>query len=315
VTRTAVVLLGLVLLAGCSGDSPASPPPSTPSAVTPSGCTRLTAPAVSADGPPAAIVRDVAAGPREFLVGSPGGPVKRIADATGASAPRLGGDRVFFSVGQGSTGQEVRTARLGECSAHLATGTMAEVDPQGRALVVSDAGHSRMLDAAGQPVAEVAGPNGTWTADGHLAVPTAASGLKVYDLSGAAKDVNLPAGSTPIGPLGASQEMVSTPAGFQTIDLRDGKLQPLPLPLNTQRLLGGSPDGIYVALIDGQGIPQIVSVRDRHSMRLPIPGPSLGALWERHSQWVAVQSLYGGAAMRVADGKVVEMGALNVVSW
>ena len=206
-------------------------------------------------------------------------------------------------------------ARPGECSAHFASGTMTEVDPQGRALVVSDAGHSRMLDSAGRPIVEVSDPSGTWTADGHLAVPTAASGLKVYDLSGTAKDVALPAGSTPTGPLGASQEMVSTPAGIQTIDLRDGKLQPLPLPLTTQRLLSGSPDGNYVALIDSQGIPQVVSLLDGHTMRLPTPGPSLGALWERRSQWVAVQSLYGGAAMRVADGKVVEMGPLNVVSW
>jgi hypothetical protein len=192
---------------------------------------------------------------------------------------------------------------------------MTEVDPQGRALVVSDGGHSRILDAAGKPVAEIAGPGGAWTADGHLAVPTAASGLKAYTLSGAANDLTLPPNSTPIGPLGASQEVVSTPAGLQTIDLRDGKLQPLPLPVTPQRLLAGSPDGNYVALIDGQGIPQVVNLRDGQRMRLPTPGPSLGAVWDRHSQWVAVQSLYGGAAFRVADGKVVDMGPLNVVSW
>jgi hypothetical protein len=315
VTRTGGALLGLLLLGGCSLESPASSPSTSPSAVTPSGCIRLAAPAVPPDGPPTAILRDVAGGPREFLIGSPGGTVSRIAEATGSSAPRLGGDRVFFSVGQGTTNQEIRAARPGECSTHFATGTMTEVDPQGRALVVGDAGHARMLDASGRPIVEVAGPSGTWTADGHLAVPTAASGLKVYDLSGAAKDVNLPAGSTPSGPLGVSQEMISTPAGVQAIDLRDGKLQPLPLPLTTQRLLSGSPDGNYVALIDSQGIPEIVSLRDGHSMRLPTPGPSLGALWERRSQWVAVQSLYGGSAMRVADGKVVETGSLNVVSW
>jgi hypothetical protein len=268
-------------------------------------------------------LRDVAAGSREFLIGSPGGAVSKITEATGFSAPRLGGDRVFFSVGQGSrpsdgqgsSGQEIRAARQGECSAHLATGTMTEVDPEGRALVVSDAGHSRILDAAGRPVAEIASPSGSWTADGHLAVPTAASGLKAYDLAGTARDINLPAGSTPSGPLGASQEIVSTPSGIQTVDLRDGKLQPLPQPITAQRLLSGSPDGNWVAFIDAQGVPQIIDLRDGHLMRLPSPGPSLGALWERHSQWVALQSLYGGAVMRVSDGRVVETGPLNAVSW
>jgi hypothetical protein len=314
VTRTAGLLLGLALLSGCTLDSPTSSSAGTPSA-TPSGCSRLTVPPAPADGPPTAILKDVAGGPREFLIGSPGGLVSRIAEATGSSAPRLGGDRVFFSVGQGSTGQEIRTVRPGECSAHLASGTMTEVDPQGRGLVVSDAGHSSILDAAGRPVVEIAGPSGTWTGDGHLAVPTAAAGLKVYDLSGTARDVNLPPGSTPSGPLGASQEMVSTPTGVQAIDLRDSRLQQLALPVTLQRLLSGSPDGNWVALIDAQGIPEIVSLRDGQSMRLPTPGPSLGAIWERHSQWVAVQSLYGGSVMRVADGKVVETGPLNVVSW
>ena len=305
----------MVLLAGCSLGSPAPSADSSPSTPTPSGCTRLTAPAVPADGPPTAILRDVAAGQREFLIGSPGGLLNRMIEVTGGSAPRMGGDRVFFSVGQGSTGQDIRAARLGECSAHFATGTINAVDPQGRALVVSDAGQSRMLDAAGRPIADVAGPSGSWTADGHLAVPTAALGLKAYDLSGVVTDVNLPPGSVPSGPLGASGEMISTPSGVQVIDLRDGRLHPLPVPLTTQRLLSGSPDGNYVALIDGQGIPQVIRLRDGQSMRLPLPGPSLGALWERGSRWVAVQSLYGGAAMRVADGKVVEMGPLNVVSW
>lgn len=318
-TRTAWLLLGLALLGGCSLDAPV-PAPSpgsggTASTSTASGCIRLTAPATPANGAPTAILKDVAAGPREFLIGSPGGSVNRITEATGSSAPRFGGGRVFFSVGQGSAGQEIRTARLGDCSAHFATGTMTEVDPQGRALVVSDGGHSRILDAAGRPVAEVAGPSGTWTADGHLAVPTKSSGLTVYDLTGAARDINLPAGSTPTGPLGPSQEMVSTPAGIQTVDVRDGKLQPLPQPVTVQRLLSGSPDGNYVALIDAQGTPEVVSLRDGHSLRLPTPGPSLGALWESSSQWVAVQSLYGGAVMRVADGKVIETGPLNVISW
>lgn len=320
-TRKAGLLFGLALVASCSLGSPASAPGTSPSptasAGNASGCARLTVPHAPAGGPPPAVLRDLAAGPNEFLIGSPGGSVDRITEATsiGLSVPRLTDGRLFFSVGQGTSAQEIRTARFGECSSHFGTGTMTEVDLQGRALVVGDGGHWRMLDASGRTITEIDGPGGVWTGDGHLVQPARSTDLKVYDLSGTPRNISLPAGSVPSGPLGASQEIVATPTGMRVVDVRDGKLQPFPVSIKAQRLLSGSPDGDYIAFIDADGNPQVVGLRDGRSMRLPAPGPPVGAVWERQSQWVAVQSPLGGAVMRVADGKVVETGGLVVVSW
>ncbi|MEA2647516.1 MAG: hypothetical protein QOE92_2599 [Chloroflexota bacterium] len=308
-TRRVPVLLACLALAGCSIGTPTSPASSGP-------CKPLPNATVAADGPPAAIMRDLSGGPSEYLLGVPGGSVARIEEATGFSAARLGGGRVFFSVRRGATDQDIRAGKLGECAVTVGAGTMAEVDPQGRAVVVGANGKWKLVDNTGKTVTDLVAPGGAWTGDGRLVEPVPnGAALAVYDLSGARHDVPLPKGTVPQGTLGPHQELVASAAGIQALDLDSGAIGPLGQKLQSQRTLSGSPDGAWISFIDQDGTPQLLNLGDGSTVALPNFSPTVGTTWSRDSKWVAVQGLYGGVAFRVADRKVIDMGSLIVVSW
>jgi hypothetical protein len=308
--RPALGLLPVVLaVAGCTVGTPTSPASTGP-------CTPMAAPSATADGPPLAVLRDLSGGPSEYLLGTPGGAVSRITEATGFSAARLGGDRVFFSVRRGATDQDVRVARLGECSVVAGSGTMAEVDPLGRAVVVGASGKWMLVDTAGKKIVDLVAPGGAWTGDGRLVEPVpTGSAIAVYEVSGNRRDVPLPKGAVPQGTIGPNHELVASAGGIQTLDLDSGNLAPLAQTLSAQRTLSGSPDGNWISYVDQAGAPQLLSLATGTVTPLPNFSPTVGTTWSRDSKWVAVQGLYGGVALRVADARVVDMGSLIVVSW
>ena len=308
--RRALRLLPVVVaVAGCTIGTPSAPASSGP-------CIRLAAASPAPDGPPLAVLRDLTGGSAEYLVGAPGGTLSRLQEATGFSAARLGGDRVFFSVRRGATDQDIRGARLGECSTPVGSGTMADVDPQGRALVIGAQGKWKLVDAGGKGITDLVAPGGAWTGDGRVVEPVPTGGaLAVYDVSGNRHDVPLPKGAVPQGTLGPKQELLASAGGLQTLDLDDGTVAQLPQKLTSQRTLAGSPDGGWIAYIDQDGTPQLLNLVDGKVTALPTSSPTAGTTWSRDSKWIAIQGLYGGAVYRVADGKTVDTGSLIVVSW
>lgn len=295
-----------MLLTGCNlggGSGPSGP------------CQKVDAPAPAADGPPLAVMRDLSGGPTEYLLGIPGGKVTKLREADGFVPARLAHDRIFFTVRQGASDLEVRTARLGECSSKVTNGILSDPEPEGRAVVVGTNSTWRMYDPPGHVITELAGPGGSWTPDGRLVVPLPTGGIAVYDLKGGRHDIPLPTGALPAGAYGAHRELVSSPAGLQVIDLDDGKTSPLPHAPSAQRNIAVSPDGTLITFVDGTGAPQVLRISDGSLTALPRPGPASGSYWSRDGQWVGVQSPQGGAVMRIADGKSIDLGALVVISW
>lgn len=259
------------------------------------------------------MLRDVAAGPTEYLLGSPGGTVTRLAAASGFSPPQLTGNTLFFTTRHGSAGTSVFRGNLGGCAHRIAEATIGAVEPRGRALSALVANHWVLLDAEGHQVTTISGSGGSWTTDGHLVEP-AVGGIDIYDLAGKKKSIKI-SGVAPLAALGSHQVLVSTVNGIQVMDIGTGNLSAM-LPA-TQPLRGaaGSPDGNFIAYLDQNGIGQVLDTRTHRTVPLPAPALTTGFVWSRDSSWVGVQSTYGGAAMRLADNLVVASGAQVVVSW
>ena len=295
------------LIAGCSA-SQASPAPS-PS---PRCDFRLPAAPARADAP-LAIIRDVAAGPTEYLLGTAGGAVVRLDAADGFSPPHLAGDSLFFSVRHGQDSLVYR-GRLGGCAGKISVGTLGEDEAQGRALSALVDNRWVMLDGSGHRLTNLTGAAGTWTLDGRLVEPTVA-GLDIYDMQGKRRSISK-SGVAPMGSLGAHEELVSTATGIQLLDIDTGALRPLSVPPQlVLRGPSGAPDGSRVAFLDQSGAAQVLEFQTGRVTALHAPALATGFAWSRDSQWVAVQTVYGGSAFHVADGRVVEGRSLVVVSW
>jgi hypothetical protein len=233
--------------------------------------------------------------------------------ANGFSPPHLAGGSLFFSTRKGTVSSIYR-GRLGGCAVRVADGTLGEVEDQGRALSALVDNHWVMLDSSGRRLAQLTGAAGSWTADARLVEPTI-GGLDIYDRSGHKRSVRATS-LAPMGPLGSQQELVSTATGIQLMDLQTAVLHPLKVPAQTVlRAPTGSPDGTRVAYLDQQGNGQVLDVRSGSSRAIPAPALATGFAWSRDSHWVEVQTVYGGAALNLADGRVVDSGSLVVVGW
>jgi hypothetical protein len=262
---------------------------------------------------PLAIMRDVAGGPTEYLVGDAGGRVNQVTAATGFSPPQLGGGSVFYSVRHGVTSGIYR-ATFGGCVYHIADGTLGQVELRGRALSALVGTHWVMLDAGGREVTRLTGAAGSWTPDGELVEPTV-GGLDVFSLTGRKRSISL-TGAAPLSPLGSGRELVSTVSGVQAVDLGSGKLTPTNV--GGQQVLrapSGSPDGSRVAFLDQVGAGRVLEVATGRVQPVPAPALATGFAWSHDSKWVAVQSVYGGVELEIATGRVVDSGPLLVVSW
>ncbi|MGI8610215.1 MAG: hypothetical protein ACR2MY_13505 [Candidatus Dormibacteria bacterium] len=262
---------------------------------------------------PLAVLRDVAGGPAEYLLGSPGGRVVRLGFANGFSPPRLAGTSLFFSIRHGLASFIYRGS-LGGCAHRLATGSLGEVEDRGRALTALVDNRWVMLDAAGHQLTPLTGAAGSWTLDGRLVEPTVA-GIDIYDLAGHKRSVAI-TGLSPMGSLGPHQELVSTATGLQLLDLDHQALHSLKVaPQEILRAASGSPDGTRIAYLDQAGAGKVLEVETGSTQALAAPALATGFAWSRDSQWVEVQTVYGGAALHLADGHLVDTGALVVVSW
>lgn len=299
-----VLTLLLLPLAGCEQAS------------TGAGCAKTPNPQAAAEGPPTAIMRDVGGGPAEYLIGVPGGTLVTMTEANGQIPPVKVGDRVWFTVMGGTSGPlEVRTARLGECSARVTDGTIGPADPHGNAIVVGSGSRWRMLDTAGNSLADLEGIRGTWTPDGHLVEPSSTGGLAVYDDGGHRTDLTLPAGATTNGAFGPGHELITTDAGLASVDIQSGAMTQLPHSPTRPTNLEASPDAAFLSYFDLNRNPQLMRVSDGAVTPLPSPGPATGITWSRDGTWVAVQSPYGGEVVRAADARTTDIGPLIVISW
>ncbi|MEA2682879.1 MAG: hypothetical protein QOK05_1207 [Chloroflexota bacterium] len=278
----------------------------------PTACEFRLPPAPAHGEVPLAVMRDIAAGPTEYLVGVPGGPVVVLTQSTGFSPPQLAGASIFFSRRRG-TNSSVYLGSMGGCAHRVVDGTLGAVEPGGRAFSVLVNSHWLLYDAAGHRVSQLTGASGSWTRDGHLVEPTAA-GIDVFDLAGKHRSMPL-AGAAPLGALGNHQELVSTASGIQVLDIVTGGMTPLNAGAKLIRAPGGSPDGTRVAFLDANGVGQVLELATGKTRALPAPALTTGFAWSHDSAWIGVQSTYGGAELRLADGRVVDSGSLVVVSW
>jgi hypothetical protein len=299
-------LVGALGLAGCG-------PGATPTARHTPACEFHLPAAPRPDRAPTAVLRDVAAGPTEYLLGSPGGSVTRLTVATGFSPPQLTGNTLFFSVRHGTAGTTLFRGVLGGCAHRIAEATMGAVEPRGRALSALVNNHWVLLDGEGRQVTTISGSAGSWTSDGHLVEP-AVSGVDISDLAVRKMAIKI-SGVAPLSALGSHQVLVSTVNGIQVMDIATGNLSAM-LPA-TQPLRGasGSPDGNLVAYLDQNGVGQVLDTRTHTTAPLPAPALTTGFVWSRDSTWIGVQATYGGAAMRLTDNLVVMSGSQLVVSW
>ena len=305
--RRALLLLCLALAACGAGTAAPNATAAAPS------CDRRLPPSPRPGIAPVAVIRDIAAGPTEYLLGSPGSAVEVLKAANGFSPPHLVGNSVFFSIRQG-TASYIYRGPVGGCARRIATGTLGEVEPQGRALSALVDNHWVMMDGNGRALTQLTGAAGSWTLDGRLVEPTV-GGIDIFDRNGHKRSVAATS-IAPLGPLGAHQELVSTATGVKLMDLDSGQLHPLNVPPQlVLRAPTGSPDGAHVAYLDQSGSGQVLDVQTGKSQALPAPALATGFAWSRDSQWVAVQTVYGGAALHLSDGQVMNSGSLVVVSW
>ncbi|HEY8739729.1 MAG TPA: hypothetical protein VIN56_03960 [Candidatus Dormibacteraeota bacterium] len=304
--RRLLALIACLSLSACGTGTTAVRP-------TPTPC-ELHLPAAPAPGQaPLAVLRDISSGPSEYLLGSPGGAVLKIDVSTGSSPPQLAGGSLFFSVRHGQVSSVYRGA-LGGCARRLAEGTLGNVEPGGRALTVLVGTHWTMIDGQGRRLAAVTGAAGSWTADGRLIEP-ATAGVDIFDLSGKKRSISL-AAVAPLGSLGAHQELMSTATGIQVLDIETGRLTPVNPALPTVLRGGsGSPDGNHVAYLDQPGVGRVLDLQTGTSRPLPSPALTTGFTWSHDSRWIGVQTVYGGAELRLADNVIVDSGSLVTVSW
>jgi len=317
VTRVVAVLprpaapclaVALALLSGCS--HPGSAP--TPAARSACGSALPAAPA--SPSTPVAILRDIAGGPSEYLIGSPGGKVLRLAAATGFSPPQLAAGSVYFSVRSGPATTSIWRGQPGGCARRIAEGTLGSVEPRGRALTALVGTRWVMLDAEGKQLAAVTGSAGTWTGDGRLVEPTV-GGVDVFSLDGKKHSIAIP-GISPLSPLGTHQELVTTATGVKLLDLDTGQVGPLDLGGDKAlRAPVGSPDGTRVAFLDAAGVARVRELATGNTQVLTASSLSTGFTWSRDSRWVALQGVYGGVELNVTSGSQVDSNSLVVVSW
>ena len=264
-------------------------------------------------GVPLAILRDVAGGPTEYLAGSPGGQVVRLEAATGFSPPQLGGSSVFFSVRHGQVASIYRGA-FGGCASKVGEGTLGAVERQGRAFTALFGDHWVMLDRDGKQIVRLTGAAGSWTQDGRLVEPTV-NGIDIFSLSG--KKHSMPTSAiSPLSPLGAHEELVSSATGVQVMDLDTGGITPLNTGAQpTLRAPAGSPDGTRVAFLDNTGTGRVMEIASGKTQALVATALPTGFAWSSDSRWVAVQAVYGGGELDVGSGRLVDSQSLVVVSW
>jgi hypothetical protein len=301
-----LLALGMVTLAGCTSSVANGPSKPTP----PSDC----ALAATHDAQPRAVLRDVAGGPTEFMVGVPGDhlTVRKIESIVGL--PRLAGGRLYFSkLLPGGHEVEVRSQALdGSCPKSLGTGQVQAVSLDGREVLIASQGKYRFVDATGKLLAEL--PPASYTvANNGMLVKVDGRGLTVYDRQGK-KPKLLKAGAfTVLGAIGPESILVSDVSGTEMIDVA----KQTSAQVGGRRLFiaSGSPDGKWIASSDLSGVPQLIKVADSSTTTLPRSGPVTGFIWSEDSANIAVQALFGGQVWNVAAAKPTDLGPFVVASW
>ncbi|MDQ6748643.1 MAG: hypothetical protein M3010_11145, partial [Candidatus Dormibacteraeota bacterium] len=190
---------------------------------------------------------------------------------------------------------------------------LGSVEPRGRAMTALVSSHWTLLDAEGHTLTRVTGAAGSWTSDGHLVEP-APRGIDVYDIAGKKRSVPL-SGAAPLSALGSRQVLLSTATGLQVLDIVAGTHQPIGSASQLLRGATGSPDGARVAYLDDAGAGQVLDLKGLKAQHLPAPALTTGFAWSRDAAWIGVQTVYGGAALRLSDDMIVASGSQVVVSW
>lgn len=295
------------VLAGCSsgtGNPAASPSPP---------CISLPAAPTSGDTP-LALMHDLAGGPYEYLLGHPGGPIVRLNGIASTNLPRLAGGRLFMSTGA-LAAPDVYAGPPGGCASRLAPGALGDVERQGRAFTAISPNRYLLVDGHGKTLAHLGAAAGHFTPDGHFVQPSQGR-LIVYDLGGKRREYKGDGTLQPLGPLGTNREMVvGASAAVQLLDLDTLTTAPLGKAASELRFPSGSPDGTHIAMVDQAGNGQLLDLKTGKTRGLPHPGPTTGFAWSPDGGWLAVQTLYGGVAVRVADLHVIDLGPLAVVTW
>jgi hypothetical protein len=299
------ILAGATLvLAGCA--SPAAPP------ARPAGCESFRLPTAPAGGPPVAILKDAAGGPAEYLVGSPGGRLAVMPGSDYSGIPRFRGGHVVYTALNGSN-PEIRQSGAGECPRRLAAGVLDQLSPDGTAMTIFSGNQRQLVGIDGKLRAKLNNGTYAWTRDGHL-VQSDGREMVVTDAFGKGRRSLLTGYNAVMSSLGRSSVIVSTDQVTNALDTGTGQSSPI----DSRRLIvaAGSPDGRYVAALDQNGDGTLRRADGTGAAAaLPRPGPAVNLVWSPDSAWVAVQSQYGGAVLHVADGRVIELGSVNVVAW
>ncbi|MHB8510387.1 MAG: hypothetical protein ACYDGR_17360, partial [Candidatus Dormibacteria bacterium] len=306
----AAALAATAILAGCS-------PSAAPRATGASHCADFTPLPIQPNEPPPAIFKDAASGPYEFLAGIPGQRPRLFPGIGTSNLPRHVAQRLYYNTSRPGSASEydIQVAREGQCPETVTAGLLDSVSPDGRAMVIFVGNERRLVDEHGRILKSLKNGSYSWTNDSHL-VDSDATGITVSDHFGQHSRLLVPGYSLVLGSLGPSSLLYSTTTGVFKVDAASSIAGP-PARLTATRLLAGagSPDGKYLAGVDQAGTATVLRIADQVIVPVSPPGPPLQFLWSPDSAWVALQTQFGGLVLRVGDGRTIDLGSLNVVSW
>jgi hypothetical protein len=257
-------------------------------------------------------MRSAAAGPEAYLAGSPGARPVSLPDLGFAGLPRLVHGRLVYTALSGGVLPQIWATGSGGCPRRVGEGTVDLVDPTGHGLTAFVQSERHMLDlASGRLLAKLVPGTYAWANDGQL-VGADAKQVTLYSADGRTTRVVASGYYIVLGALGPTGVVLGTATATSLLDLASGQVTKL-IDHRAETAVG-SPDGRWLAVVDAGGA-NLVSRADGHTTALPRPGPVVGLAWSADSAWLAVQTPFGGAAVHADDGRVLDLGSVNVVSW
>ena len=308
--RAALVILALAISSmACSVHAPTAvvtPGPS-PAAV---ACHAVAVPAATPGAPPPAVLQDLAGATGEFSIGSPGAHPTPV-PAAEVGVPRLAGDALLETFQVSQSVYEVDRATAAGCR-RVGPGLIVTASPSGTQFV-READQQRFLtDAGGRTLAKLPPDAYWWTGDGRL-VDVGSQAISVYDSAGHPHAVTTRPLQV-VGGLGPAGLIVLDVNGTSLLDVQTGAITSV----STTRVYpaAGSPDGRHLAGVDNAtGLARISDATGSGGIVIKPPGPVLAFIFSPDSQWLAVDTRFGGVIYRVSDGSAIDLGSINVVSW